>query len=402
MIARPGAAPTTPAAELLSRGRNRAKARVLATEWAGTPAVRKSVAHQPAWLRWAVGVRALDREERAYRLLAGVAGVPAFLARPDPHSLVCQRISGRRLDDHGRRSLPAEVFAALAEVIRRAHERGVAHGDLHRRDVILDASGGPWVVDWATSLGRDGRGGALRAALFRRWMEVDRRALEKLRRRYSQELGPGADELQPAWWPHRWAWRLKRALGGEPEPPGGRSQVWGRVRLAGIYAAAALLVILARPSPLWMAAGLALVVPGEAVRLWAAGHLLKSKELVTSGPYAYTQNPLYLGRLLILTGLALMSPAPGGLNWMFLVAGMAGFFGYYLPRKLRVEGARLEGRHGDRFRWYSQSVPVLFPALRRYAEAERRPWSWGRMVRNREYVMVLGLAAIVAWLWQRM
>jgi protein-S-isoprenylcysteine O-methyltransferase Ste14/tRNA A-37 threonylcarbamoyl transferase component Bud32 len=418
MIARSARA-TNPPPVLLSAGRNFTKARVVAADWQGRPAVLKSIRHQPAWLRIALGRRLLDREERTYRRLVGVPGVPPLLARPDPDTLVCARVRGRLLAEHGRNSLPASLFAALGRILEQAHATGVAHGDLHRRDVIVDESGSPWVIDWATSLSRQG-GGALRLALFRRWMQADWRALEKLRRRYSMEGGQGASALEPEWAPHRWLWRLRQTgprlqrwlrigRGAGPGAPGqgdpaaeGRSVLWGRVRLAAIYGAALAVVAVARPTRSWIAVGLILLVPGEAVRMWAAGHLLKSKELVTSGPYAYTQNPLYLGRLLILSGLAMMCPAPWHLNWIFLGVGLAGFFAYYMPRKLRVEGSRLEERHGERWRLYRRSVPVLFPALNRYSAAEVRPWSWSRMSRNREYMMVLGLAAVVGYLWSRL
>jgi protein-S-isoprenylcysteine O-methyltransferase Ste14/predicted Ser/Thr protein kinase len=396
MIARGSDNPQDAPGPLLSGGRNFTKARVYAVAWNGATAVVKSVSHQPLWLRWLAGRRWLEHEERAYRRLGGVPGVPRLLGRPEPDSLVCERIEGRRLDEHARGSLPPALFDSLAQVLDQAHARGVAHGDLHRRDVIVRADGTPWVLDWATSLTRDGRGGALRNALFRRWVEFDGRAIEKLRARYAAMEGPRPGRLEPAWAPHRWIWRLRRWSSGPVRNP-----LWGRLRLAALYAGASVLVAVARPSPGWMAAGLILMVPGEMVRGWAAGHLLKSRELVTSGPYAYTQNPLYLGRLLILTGLALMCRAPGGANWIALAIGMAGFFLYYLPRKLRVEGARLEGRHGDRFHRYREAVPILFPSLTRYPDAERRPWSWERMRRNREYLMVLGLSAVVAWLWSR-
>jgi len=416
MIARGDVAPNRDGAEPLSVGRNFTKARVSAVDWRGAPAVVKSVEHQPAWLRWAAGTRALDREERAYRLLAGVRGVPSLLERPDRWSLVLQRVAGRRLDEHPRHSLPPALFDALARVLRDAHERGVAHGDLHRKDVIVDAQGRPWVLDWATSLVRRGSAGVVRGMLYRRWIEVDERAVEKLRRRYALAAGPGADQLPPAWALHRWIWRMKRlsaeysekdrlgAAGARQEEfrASNRSRLWGRMRLAAMYTLAGVLVAMARPTPFWLAAGLVFLVPGEALRWWAAGHLLKSKELVTSGPYAYTQNPLYLGRLLILTGLALMCRTPAGLNWIALGLGLAGFFGYYLPRKLRVEGARLESRHGERWRAYGAGVPILFPAWRRFPGAESGPWSWARMVRNREYLMVLGLAAIVWFLYSRL
>jgi predicted Ser/Thr protein kinase len=187
------------------------------------------VSHQVLWVRWLAGRRALDREERAYRRLAGVRGVPALLERPDRDSLLCERIEGRRLDQHSRRSLDPDVFESLERIVRQVHERGVAHGDLHRRDVIVDTAGFPWVLDWATGMFCSGRAGRLRRVLFRRWMEVDRRAVEKLRRRYSAADMRGADALPPSWGPHRWMWRLRRLLGmRRPSAPrrrdGGREQ----------------------------------------------------------------------------------------------------------------------------------------------------------------------------------
>jgi len=38
---------------------------------------------------------------------------------------------------------------------------------------------------------------------------------------------------------------------------------------------------------------------GELLRLWAAGHLEKSREVTTSGPYRFTRHPLYMGSTLI-------------------------------------------------------------------------------------------------------
>ena len=81
---------------------------------------------------------------------------------------------------------------------------------------------------------------------------------------------------------------------------------------------------------------------GEAVRFWAAGHLLKTQELVTSGPYRYTRNPLYLGRLLIFTGLCVMAQMPWQANWIVLVLGYAVFFDHiHTPALLRARTNRL-------------------------------------------------------------
>ena len=178
-----------------------------------------------------------------------------------------------------------------------------------------------------------------------------------------------------------------------------RNRVLGWIRLAGVYAFIALLVYLARPTPALFAAGASLALLGEAIRIWASGHLTKSVRLVTSGPYAYTQNPLYLGRLLILTGLAIAAPMPGHLNLLALVAGYSVFFFYYIPRKLRVEGGRLARLHGAAFEEYHRSVPILFPALRRHAGGQEA-WSFALMVSNQEPLVFSGIAlvlAILAW-----
>jgi protein-S-isoprenylcysteine O-methyltransferase Ste14 len=178
-----------------------------------------------------------------------------------------------------------------------------------------------------------------------------------------------------------------------------RNRTLGYVRLAFVYAFVGWLVWLSRPTPLLFVVGAVLVVLGEATRVWAAGHLLKSLELIDSGPYAYTQNPLYLGRFLILTGFCVMAKSPYGLNWIALALGWTIFFGYYIPRKLRVEGARLAKMHGESFLRYNACVPILFPSLRRFP-GKRTPWSLSRAVRNQEYLVLFGVLLVLglfAW-----
>jgi protein-S-isoprenylcysteine O-methyltransferase Ste14 len=172
----------------------------------------------------------------------------------------------------------------------------------------------------------------------------------------------------------------------------------GMLRLTALYALLAVMIVKARPTGLGVAVGALFVVAGEAIRFWAAGHLLKTAELVTSGPYRYTRNPLYLGRLLIFTGLCVMAELPYHLNWAVLAVGYLVFFGYYLPRKERVEPARLAQVHGAAYEQYRRAVPALFPTLRPFPDAGASGWSSDRMLRNREHWMVLGLTAIVLFL----
>jgi len=178
----------------------------------------------------------------------------------------------------------------------------------------------------------------------------------------------------------------------------GYNKTLATLRLTALFVFVLVLVLVAKPRPVEVAIGFVIAALGEAVRFWAAGHLLKTKELITSGPYRYTRNPLYLGRFLILTGLCVMSRLPYYANWILLFAGYAGFFLYYMPRKERIEPARLRAVHGEAYDRYFKAVPALFPTFRPYASASNLGWSSDRMIRNREWWMVVGIVAITLFL----
>ena len=178
----------------------------------------------------------------------------------------------------------------------------------------------------------------------------------------------------------------------------GYNRVLGGLRLAATFAFVVVLAVFAKPRPVEVAVGFVIAALGEVVRFWAAGHLLKTKELITSGPYRYTRNPLYLGRLLILTGLCVMCRLPYFLNLAALGIGYAVFFLYYLPRKERVEPARLRAVHGEAYERYFKAVPALVPTLKPYTSASNLGWSSDRMFRNREVWMVVGIVAVTLFL----
>ena len=45
--------------------------------------------------------------------------------------------------------------------------------------------------------------------------------------------------------------------------------------------------------------GLVVALAGETLRIWAAGHIEKGREITRSGPYRYVRHPLYLGSSLM-------------------------------------------------------------------------------------------------------
>ena len=73
-----------------------------------------------------------------------------------------------------------------------------------------------------------------------------------------------------------------------------------RVRLG--YFLAVIMLLLARPTPQSILIGGLIGLLGLAVRAYAAGYLHKQEILTTTGPYAYTRNPLYFGSSFLALG----------------------------------------------------------------------------------------------------
>ncbi len=174
-------------------------------------------------------------------------------------------------------------------------------------------------------------------------------------------------------------------------------------RLLLVYAMALGLIWMAEPTPQSLLLGGVPIVLGEGLRLWATGHLLKNDDLTVSGPYAYLRHPLYLGTLLIVVGFTAIAASAGAV-WL-LAAFLLGYFGYYMPYKNRIEGARLESLYGDAFRRYAVAVPRLVPRAHAYVplaadRAEQRGWNSVRFSDNHEIgtalAVGLGVLALIA------
>ena len=91
-----------------------------------------------------------------------------------------------------------------------------------------------------------------------------------------------------------------------------------------------------------------------------------------------------------------MATLPYQLHWAVLLLGYLIFFGYYIPRKLRVEGGRLKKMHGEAWLRYNAAVPILLPSLRRFP-GKRTPWSLSRAVKNQEYLVLAGVLLVLAF-----
>jgi len=138
----------------------------------------------------------------------------------------------------------------------------------------------------------------------------------------------------------------------------------------------------------WFIPGAAVTVAGEWLRLWAAGHLRKNKELTTTGPYSHVKNPLYIGTLLITLGYSAMA-----MNIWIMVAGFVWFFIYYAPYKKKQENEKLIGSFGDAWKVYDRAVPDYLPRFTPYPDRGANRWSWGVVKENSEHETAVGVLA---------
>ena len=147
-----------------------------------------------------------------------------------------------------------------------------------------------------------------------------------------------------------------------------------RVALGFLCGIAAL--VLARPSRESLLIGALVAAAGEAVRIWAAGHLEKSREVTRSGPYRWIGHPLYVGSSLVALGIVIAARhtlvTVLALAYMIVTIGAA----------IRTEESFLRERFGDTYDSYRASR----------AEPMARRFSLDRARRNKEYRALLGLA----------
>jgi hypothetical protein len=141
---------------------------------------------------------------------------------------------------------------------------------------------------------------------------------------------------------------------------------------------------LASPTPALLLAGVSIAIAGEAVRVWATGHLNKSHEVTSSGPYRWVAHPLYLGSSIIGVGLAV---ACGSVPAAVLIVV---YLVVTLGAAIRTEEAFLRERFGERYESYRRGADRA-----REGDSGARRFSVARVIANREHRTIAGLGLAV-------
>src|ERR1700723_1249664 len=176
------------------------------------------------------------------------------------------------------------------------------------------------------------------------------------------------------------------------------AQIARRIRVPLGFVFAVVYFWLARPTWQSMACSSILVVPGLLIRALASGHVRKNESLASSGPYAYTRNPLYLGSLLMGSGFAVAAR-----SWWIGIVLVLMFVAIYLP-VIRDEEVFLRQKFPE-FEEYARRVPRMLPRLAPHsdgADETAGEFSWDLYLKHREYNALLGVVAMMAVLGAKM
>ena len=162
-----------------------------------------------------------------------------------------------------------------------------------------------------------------------------------------------------------------------------------------------ILALLYCAKPAWYTVimGVPFIVAGELLRIWAVGYagastrartLGAARDLVTTGPYSYVRNPLYLGNFLLSLGICVIA----NVYWLVGVL-VVGYFCQYLPI-IALEEAYLLESCGSVYQTYRERVPRFVPKFHPYPEPSNHDFSFGRAIKSEKrtltaIVCVIGL-----------
>jgi len=128
------------------------------------------------------GAISLRWEASALKRLRGIEGVPVYLERLGGLCLRMTKLPGIPLDKMQRGELSESCFHRLQGLLQQIHSRGVAHGDLHMRNILIHEDK-PFIVDFSTAYVR-GRLPLLDKEVFRIFELLDLERMYKIEREF--------------------------------------------------------------------------------------------------------------------------------------------------------------------------------------------------------------------------
>lgn len=156
----------------------------------------------------------------------------------------------------------------------------------------------------------------------------------------------------------------------------------------------------------WFWLSLAVAATGAGIRIVTSGFAAlgtsgrakvaaEAAELNTTGPYSLVRNPLYLGRILNFTGLAMLSGSLGFAAVVLLAAVLI------YERISCYEEQYLRGRFAAEYPEWAARVPALFPRFHEWVKP-KYPFWWKRMIWREQNKVFLLATALFLTFWARL
>ncbi len=166
-------------------------------------------------------------------------------------------------------------------------------------------------------------------------------------------------------------------------------------------------LVFAETSVFSFVAGLIVALTGESIRIWSlryAGSATRTTGevgadvLVTSGPYGYLRNPLYLGNFMLSFGILIM--AWPWMPWLMFIF-LALFYVQYAAI-ISLEEDFLHKKFGLLYQEYENNVPRMLPRLRSWGRGDRKPTPLKKAFRTERNSLqsfsIVTVAILLRWL----
>jgi tRNA A-37 threonylcarbamoyl transferase component Bud32 len=171
---------------LISHGASWMQANVYLTHQGDQKIVVKDFGGAPFLVRYLLCRFIIKRETRALQLLDGAGITPRYLGPLNDYAYAMQYIEGENFRFKIHIKNIADVLA-LEEAVKRMHQLGVAHNDLHTKNIIVDRVGHFYFIDFASCFFKSNQNGLwadFKNKLFSFFVSVDRSKIAYLKRKY--------------------------------------------------------------------------------------------------------------------------------------------------------------------------------------------------------------------------
>ena len=149
-----------------------------------------------------------------------------------------------------------------------------------------------------------------------------------------------------------------------------------------------MIIYFARPANPYLPLGIALLLGGELIRIWAVSYAggetrtrnVGAATLCSSGPYAFVRNPLYLGNMLMYVGIVFIA---GAANILLMAATAVSFFLIQYSLIISLEEETLNKLFRENYIYYKKNVPAMLPRLTRWNNDDNRaPAGLGKTIKT--------------------